>query len=503
VHRRIWWLFTLWGLACGIIVARLAALSLGPVSAIVAFGRWQDALSARAELEHYRLWQIDDGRGRILYRSGAPWSGRLRPAFVGAGTVRMPVHLHDEQSVPPADPVVGEVGLPQVWPDPHRAVAEQGRSGLELAFDPWLTGRRAGYLGFLLDAAGGLVPGQPVFMMPPLRGDDLRTTVDAAWERVVTDTVKRPGIPKTALVILDVTTGDVLAIGGRDQASPAAIPAVSAEVPGSVFKLVTAMAALESFRYLPDSRFWCDGAAHVPGVRMKCWTTHGAETLMQALAESCDAAFAEVGAGVGRRAIDTIADRLGLTGAGLAKAGARAPLWEAEKGVIFRRSGDDPGLLANTAIGQQDVRLSPLQAARIAAAIANGGLAREARLVQGVERGGRMRLSFPSPAPHRACASFTASILARSMRMAVVLPSGTAHALVQERPALAVKTGTAELPDGRVNAWMVGFLPYNHPRLAFCAFAGDASEAVAHRAVLEMVHDVSAAYRAFYGTFSA
>lgn len=463
-----------------------------------AWGRWQDTWPARAELEHYHLVQVDDGRGRLLYRNGAVWRGGAKVCTVIAGAHRLWVQQRDA-AAEPLDPVAGMVGRPDTWPDPARAVAEQGRSGLQHTLDRWLRARRAGYVAVPEDALGRALAGSPE-VIPPERGADVVTTLDMAWQREAEAAIQRVTAPVSALVVLDVKTGDVLAMAGRDTAHPLAIPAVRAQVPGSVFKLVTAMAALDSHRFRGDSAFECAGrVTHLPGVVMRCWRPHGRESFLDALAQSCDVAFAEVGVALGRRALVTAWHRLDLDRAGLLPAAGLPVLSEAEGGVLFRRSGSDPGLLANSAIGQEDVRLSPLQAARIAAAVADGGVARGARLVLRVEQAGETRLVFPSDRGTRVCSAGAAALLAQAMREAVTSPDGTAHGLASVNPPLAVKTGTAQLPNGRVNAWMAGFLPAGAPRVAFCVFAGDVSEAEGHRQVAQMTRVVAAHWAALHG----
>jgi cell division protein FtsI/penicillin-binding protein 2 len=335
--------------------------------------------------------------------------------------------------------------------------------------------------------------------MRPDQGTDLRTTIDPAWRGVAETALAEAGVSHGAVVMLALPNHDVIALANRDTVRPAAIPAVMAQVPGSVFKLVTAAAALDTFRYRFDSRFYCPGVVRIPGVHMRCWTEHGRETLATAIAESCDTVFAEVGVHVGRAGLAEMARRLGLFGTGLAEAGGHPVLSEAQAGVVFRYTGEDAGLLANTAIGQQDVRISPVQAARLAAAVADDGWTRDARLVLDAERMGRVLQTFaPAPA-HRAFSALTAWQLKRAMRLAVTSPAGTAHALEREHLAVAAKTGTAELDAaGHVNGWMVGFFPYDHPAYAFCVFVGNMPSPAAHRAVVEITRRLTDAYLSFH-----
>ncbi|MBX5437122.1 MAG: hypothetical protein IRZ33_07890, partial [Alicyclobacillaceae bacterium] len=315
---------------------------------------------ADADREHLAVQRVEEARGRILFRSGEPWwpaPGRGRHTTVGvtASVQAAPqttggwthsggratggmAHASDAAGVAntAAAPVVGLLGRPDVWPSRVRVAEEEGRSGLEATFDPLLRGARTGAEGVLRDALGRMYPADR-FRLPAVRGYDVRTTVDAAWQGVAERVLARAGVDLGAVVVLDADTGDVLAMAGIDRRHPWSIPAVRAEIPGSVFKLVTAAAALESYLYAAGSVFDCTGWATVPGVRMRCWTRHGRETLLDAIAASCDAAFADIGVRVGERGLAEMARRLHLDTDGLQAIGGRPVLAESEAGVVFRQ----------------------------------------------------------------------------------------------------------------------------------------------------------------------
>lgn len=460
--------------------------------------RWQSGLRASAELEHMKVLRTDDARGRILFRNGQPWSGHAVPVTIGQerGAARR-VTVHDERQGVHAerDVVLGDIGLPDRWPG-TRAVAEQGRSGLEAALDGTLTGQRPGYVGTVKDVHGQLYPA--VYQLPAIAGADVRTTIDPAWQAIAKRALSNAHVREGAIVVLNIEDSDVLALASVDRSQPDRDVAVTAQTPGSVFKLITMAAALESYRFRTDSLFECFGRVDHPGVRMKCWTTHGRETLEQALAQSCDVAFAEVGMKVGRRAIDRIAERLHVPDQDVQTDRGRPLLPGAEAGAIFVRRGTDAGLLANTAIGQEDVRLSPLAAANLAATIARGGRHLEPRIVIEAERSGVVTRVYATPHADRSVSRATAASLQSAMRLAVTLPTGTAHWLAASRAQPAVKTGTAEVGGRQVNAWVTGYAPFDHPNIAFCVFVGRAESVSAHTEARELVQDVTEAYTQFF-----
>lgn len=455
-----------YGVLTAVLTGRLFVLSVlpdwGPA------GRTGPGVRLRAQAEHLWTVETEDGRGRILYRNGLPERNG-------------------------SDPLFGSVGLPDRWPDPDRPVQEQGRSGLQHRFDRVLASRRAGHVGVLADAGGR--PQGLVYRLTPEPGLDVRTTLDPAWQRAAEAALAGYGVAEGAVVVLDIPSGEALAVASRSR--DGGITAVRAYTPGSVFKLVTAAAGLESFRFRGGTRFVCRGEADIPGVHMRCWRVHGVQTLAQALAESCDAVFADVGVRVGRPGLEEMGRRLHLAEPQLQTWSGGHVLAEAEGGRVFAGGGDDNGRMANTAIGQQDVRLTPLEVANLARTVAAGGRWRPVRLVLDAERGNRTLAVFPGGDDEQVLTPYTAAWLAHAMRQAVASPAGTAHALAGLPVESAVKTGTAERADGLVNAWIAGFAPASAPRVAFCAMVAGERSARAHRQVFGLTSDLLRAYARF------
>jgi cell division protein FtsI/penicillin-binding protein 2 len=493
--RRIFWLNLIFLLAIAALLVRVFQQTVLPAMTISEMGRWQDAIPVKAELEHFDVFQVDDGRGRILYRNGAPWSGQWQRVQWSGVDMR----VHSEQvPLSLANPLVGVVGLPDKWPDSERAVAEQGRSGLEYTFDQTLQARRPSYVARLRSPTHSVYNPQ-WFWIHAVPGADVRTSVDPAWQTVAQRALYKAHIANGAVVVLDVKTNEALAIAGVQSKRVDPTMALSAQTPGSIFKLVTAAAALDAFRYRPDSQFYCSGGIHIPGISMNCWTAHGALSLIAAIAESCDTTFAEVGMALGRVGLETETRRLHLGETHLQSVDGRPVLAEAEAGTVFRRSGADEGLLANTSIGQEDVRMTPLQAANLARTVAIGGQMSSVRVVLDSEKHGKAILTYRVHDHFRGMSRQAAYWIGVGMREAVLTRSGTAHALAHHPVHAAVKTGTAELGiSRRVNGWMVGFAPYEHPNIAFAVYVGDSGSDHAHQAVRQIALNMLDAYRQFH-----
>jgi cell division protein FtsI/penicillin-binding protein 2 len=306
--------------------------------------------------------------------------------------------------------------------------------------------------------------------------------VDAAWQQKTDEILHASRVRQGAVVIIDVKNNRLLAMSSSspDGTNRAVIP----DRPGSVMKVVTAAAAVEAHTAGISSVYYCTGQLMTPSVRMRCWRIHGQEALVGALASSCDIAFAEIGIETGRFALEKMARQCGIYGTGLQTFEGHSILPEAMPGRLFQGQGVDKGLIANTAIGQQDAVISPLQGALLANAVANQGSYAEATLASAFLTSSHRAIAIPTDRGHRAFSRYAASVIAQAMWNAAHQSTGTAYGL--RRFNVAVKTGTAELPNRRVNAWTIGFFPAKSPKYAFATVSENESSLLAHRQTFHM-----------------
>jgi peptidoglycan glycosyltransferase len=214
--------------------------------------------------------------------------------------------------------------------------------------------------------------------------------------------------------------------------------------PGSTFKLVTAAAALTLRPELSSSQFMCvrlpDGriGARVPGstrpVRDDALdaTPHGNIGLDEAIRHSCNAYFAQLGQQLGTDPLIDMASRFHID--------------VARPNTPQRLRPQLP----YAAFGQGEALASPMRLLTVTAAIAGGGQLVEPRWI--------LDSSAPPAAAITVLPRAAADRLARDMAMAVT--SGTGRSLAGVKPAIAGKTGTAEVTGGRSHAWFTGFAPY-------------------------------------------
>ncbi|MDI3328054.1 MAG: penicillin-binding protein 2 [Alicyclobacillaceae bacterium] len=385
-----------------------------------------------------------------------------------------------------------------------------GKMGLERVFQEDLRGGGpVRTLHFYVDGKGRPLPGLGIReTADPDTGLKVQTTLDAEIQQQVEAALDRVGIRRGSAVVMDIRTGDVLAMASRPNFDQNRIPdhpadyprnfAVQADFPGSVFKIVTAAAALDAGLLSASDRFDCPGYIQIGDGVLRCWKVHGAETAEEAFAGSCNVAFAQVAIKAGRDVLDRYARALGL-GQRVGQVVNQRDVFDGEDpGSVFSGPGDAPRLLANTGIGQENVRISPLQAAALAATVAADGRRPAPRLVTQLltARGDPYR-TFPPAEPVRVLRPETARELGRWMREAVVSPQGTAHLLARAAWPVAGKTGTAQTGDPhKVHQWFVGFFPYDRPQYALAVNALDVPADLGLRypeaAALEIVNSLAA-----------
>ena len=211
----------------------------------------------------------------------------------------------------------------------------------------------------------------------------------------------------------------------------------AAYTPGSVFKLLTLAAALETVPDLYERRFDCAGSIVVDGNRITCTGVHGSQTIEQALANSCNCAFATLALELGGETLQRYARSLGLSGQLQLHGAATTP----GRCDAFADGSAD---LAWSGVGQATDLVCPLAMLRLSAAIANGGMAAQPTLLCG-EKADLTRL-LPAD---------TAQQIKSMMNYNVAAVYGQANF---PGLTLCAKYGTAEVGDGTSHAWFTGFL---------------------------------------------
>jgi penicillin-binding protein A len=354
-----------------------------------------------------------------------------------------------------------------------------GRSGLERAYDDDLSGRK-NELGGLIDRLAGSTK----------EGDDLVTSLDPGAQRVAEQQL---GDRKGAVVALDPKTGAIKVMASvpgydpndvrrtttfnalnRDSDAPLFNRVTqSGYPPGSTFKVVTAIAAIDSGRYTPDSRISGRNGKPISGVPLNndAGESFGDITLTDALTHSVNTVFGEVGEKVGKQTMKRYMERLGFDDPVEVDlpADERASSGERRNHRILDPTSRfvDVGRMA---IGQDKLTVTPLQMAMVAAAVANGGKLMKPHIGDRiVDRDGRTVKRIEPQEMSQAMSPDTASKVGAMMAQVVKEGTGTAAAL--EGIDVAGKTGTAEVdrPCGPNQLWFIAFAPVQDPRVAIAA----------------------------------
>jgi peptidoglycan glycosyltransferase len=280
-----------------------------------------------------------------------------------------------------------------------------------------------------------------------------------------------------------------------DTAKPLLNRAISERYPpGSTFKVVTSAAALSSGAFRPDTVIespreltFNDTKDTLKNFGGESCGDGSHDTLAHSLVISCNTAFGGLGIKLGADALRNQADKFGL-----GDDGVRIPLRVAQS--VFPDGSLSQSQTAKSAIGQQDVAVTPLQMAMVAAGIGNGGTIMTPYLVREVQAPDLSTLSQTSPQVYkRAVSADVAGLLTGMMEQVVANGTGTAAQI----PGVAVagKTGTAQHGEGaHPHAWFIAFAPAQSPRVAIAVLVEDGgnagSEATGGKVAAPIARDV-------------
>ena len=385
-----------------------------------------------------------------------------------------------------------------------------GRRGLERYFESTLRGTdgvrkevvnaRGRVIEELQDRLGkdSVVPSRP--------GNNLVLSIDMRLQEEAERAF--PGA-SGAVVVVDVKTGFIRAVVSRPgfdsnlltgRITPAQMASLTKDPlqpminrvaanhysPGSTFKLVTQLAALKSGLFRPDTYITCQGGYQLGSNFWRCHkeSGHGPVNAKMAMQYSCNSWFYKVADTIGLDPIAEMGKALGLgqpTGIGvLAEVPGIMP--SSDYHQRLSRGGYTKGMALNSAIGQGDDNVTPLQLAMVYAAVANGGTLYAPQLVERLEGQDGVVLEQFEPRVTRSLQIPKAHLEAvkTGLRAVVNEPGGTAYKERLPELLVAGKTGTAQVATlgavrlkthqmdffQRDHAWFAGFAPANEPEIA-------------------------------------
>jgi penicillin-binding protein 2 len=391
---------------------------------------------------------------------------------------------------------VGEVSdeeLRTLGPQGYEPGELIGKDGVERTYDRYLRGQ-PGEIQEEVDAQGRT--SRILSTTPAASGDTLVLGLDLDVQRAAEEAL---GDRNGAVVAMDPNSGIIVALvshpafdpdlfsAGISQSAWSGLihnrrqPLVDRVIQGgyptgSVFKIITGSAALELGLVRPDTRFYCPGFYNLGGHIFHDHEAHGNLSFLDAIAESCNVVFWTISRPVGPDRLAAFARMYGMgepTGVDLPQESAGVmpdPAWKERTQRQPWYGGDT----LNTAVGQGFVLATPLQVARMVAAVANGGTLVVPHAVTEVRSpsGEVVARIAPGPAAHLRLSAQTLAVLQAGL--AAVVTRGTAASIQIPGLSVAGKTGTAESPHGKPFAWFAGYAPADGPKLVVVAMVENA-----------------------------
>ncbi len=378
-----------------------------------------------------------------------------------------------------------------------------GKVGLERYYDSYLRGEK-GNKEVEVDALGREIT--TIRVLKPIAGNDIYLTLNSELQRFIE---KQMFDKNGAVIVSEPFTGRILAMASHPDYNPNIFTEQltvaqwqeiaqnkdnvlnnrniqSVYPPGSVFKLITAIAALEESVVNKNSKIYCPGYFQLGNLSFKCWKEHGHgnQAIIEAIANSCNVFFYTVGQKLG---IDKLNYYASLMGFG-EKIGIDLP--GEQEGLL--PSGDwkrktineqwYPGDTVNLSIGQGFLLVTPLQIHNMLCLIANEGLYLRLHNVEKIiSPSGEVIQEFkPELIKKIDISQDTFRIIKEGMKK--VVEGGTGRLANIEEVKIAGKTGTAQNPQGENHAWFIGFAPYDQPEICVTILVengGDGSAAAA------------------------
>lgn len=460
-------------------------------------------------IAHYK-----DRRWLPLIFSGWPLTDSQHAKITAADIQGLIIHPTYQRVYPrgrSAGHIIGFVGKRGPWPKGEIPDGEmmwptaEGIRGLELWYDEYLTGQ-PGRVQIIFDDKGNRV--QETVIRSPVPGHNIITTLDIDMQ-VMAEKHLEDGAKRGAFVIMDVRTGDVLAMASFPMFDPNDyIPRITVEKyralvddpdkplrgrayqdrypPASTFKVAAALAMLEAGSVNELSLYSCPTSFWIGDRDFHNWNKEpeGSMNVIGALTRSCNTWFYQAAIDTGAAHITMMGQKLGFG----RKTGI--PLPEEIPGLMptnewFRETFGYAildGDLANMSIGQGNVEATPLQVCQMMAAIGNRQFLTDARLVLQVQDFGNGIIeAYDVSRRALNISQHSLTVVHEGMRSVVNAGNGTAGRARHDRISMSGKTGTGQWRPAKDQnvAWLAGFAPSEFPVYAYAAlYEGDPGETV-------------------------
>lgn len=395
---------------------------------------------------------------------------------------------------------IGEVTAEEQIKDPSLKTGDlTGKSGLEKEYDKELQGSK-GVQYLRVDARGKEIGTYDANRnVPPIHGSDIHLCMDYKLQQFADSLLEGQ---RGSIVAIDPRNGGILALASKPDYNPGDLagkiePEIwnnllndeshplfsrsvqSAYPPGSVYKIVAAIAALEEGIITPQWTAYCPGYFQLGRRTIHCWNTagHGTVDLKGAIKGSCNVYFYQLGLKIGLETW-TKYSRMFAFGS---RTGIDIP--NETKGLVpsiayfdklFGKNGWTKGHLANLAIGQGELLTTPLQIAQFAMILANKGVYHQPHLVYSTyQYDTKETILFPVNTKYVNGVSYdTYDFIHQGM--SEVVNGGTGWLGKVKGIDMAGKTGSAQNPHGETHAWFMAFAPLENPEIAIAVLVENA-----------------------------
>ncbi|MDD5174253.1 MAG: penicillin-binding protein 2 [Candidatus Omnitrophica bacterium] len=370
----------------------------------------------------------------------------------------------------------------------YRAKDMIGRDGLEKYYDSYLSGVDGG-TQIQVDNRGRFV--RTLGLKEPANGKDLHLTIDINLQSACDKALEGK---RGAIIIMDPNTGEVLALSSSPRFDPNSFvrpedsskrlklirnrsmyPLLNRAIsglyqPGSVFKIVVAMSALDTGRIERQTRFNCPGSFTLGKRKFACWKEegHNSQNVVDALMNSCNVFFYNTGRVLGIDNIEAAAKIFGFGKAtgidlpGEVKGVVPGRLWKKRVKKDSWYEGDT----VNLSIGQGYILVTPIQVLEMISVVANNGMAVKPHIVKRIDK---LDIS-PSPPRDLNFSKNSMKAVRSGLYKVVNAANGTGKRAKLEEIAIAGKTGTAENVESATHAWFCGFAPFDNAKISLVVF---------------------------------
>lgn len=311
--------------------------------------------------------------------------------------------------------------------------------------------------------------------------NDIKLTVDADTCAAAYDVLNGFG-KKGACVVYNYKTGEVICSVSTYAYDPQAPPEITEDneseydgvyldnvlsstyTPGSIFKIVTAAAAIENISDIYERTWYCEGSEEIGGSDITCVEAHGSIDFKDAFSHSCNIVFAELAVELGSDVMTETAEKIGINMS-----------FEVDEVATAKGNYDvseaNTNNLAWSGVGQYNDEVNPMQMAIICGAIANGGTSKAPTLIKSGTDEILEAIGLKSDSGKQLFSSDTAAKLDEIMRYTITDYYGDSQ---YGGLSVCAKTGTAEVGDDKnPNAWIVGYAQDEDCPLAFACVVED------------------------------